>query len=145
MTTRLFLCLVSIPFIVALASSCATKPAPQPAPEDVLVLDQAKPNPPKKIEIAAPVDKPKKQVTGKIIEITEVKGEQKFVFIKLGSSVKGVKSGVEGDIYLDPSQTQKIGQFKIIEVFDDVSRAEVNNLSYKIGKDAIIAFDVFAD
>ena len=81
-------------------------------------------------------------VTGMIAEIEEVGGEQKYIYIKLGSKIKGVRKGRKGHIYNDPAMTEKIGKFQIIEVFPDFSKGKILELNYKIKDTAIVLIEV---
>jgi hypothetical protein len=78
------------------------------------------------------------------MEITEDKGVQKYIYIKFTGTTK-IPVNQEGDIFADQGMAQKIGRFKIIEVFPDVVRAAVLDLTFKIGKNATASFDSYAE
>ena len=124
----------------ALSISCATAPAAAAVIDPPFELTQAVPNPPKKEKVPEVVVVPKKIVSGRIMEITEDKGVQKYIYIKF-TGVSKVPMNQEGDIYADPSMAQKIGRFKIIEVFPDMVRAVVVDLTFKIGKTATASYE----
>lgn len=130
-------------FILALLlSACITPVAevPPSPPEPPFVLAEVLPNPPK-VEAPPPIPvAQKKIVQGRILEITEDKGVQKYIFIKF-VGVSKVPLSQEGDIFSDQSLSQKIGKFKVIEVFPDVVRAAVTDLTFKIGKTAAASYE----
>ena len=74
----------------------------------------------------------------KIIEVSEVNGVQKYFLTKFGADKTGVSVGVTGDIAEDPEFTKIIGTYKIIEVYKDFFKSQIDMLSYKIGAVAYI-------
>jgi len=81
-------------------------------------------------------------VTAMIIEIEEVKGEQKFIYIKLGKDNEWYEEGQIGFIFNDVEKKKKIGKFKVIEIFDKFSKGEVLELSYKIDPKGVVEIEV---
>ena len=79
---------------------------------------------------------------GMIREIEILGGEQKYLFVTLGTSTKGFRRGLYGYIYNDPQMTQKVGTCRIIEVYTNVSRAEVIELNYKIEYKGVVMVEV---
>ncbi len=74
----------------------------------------------------------------KIVEVSEVNGVQKYFLTKFGADKTGVSVGVAGDIAEDPEFTKIIGTYKIIEVYKDFFKSQIDMLSYKIGTTAYI-------
>lgn len=133
-------------FLLFVLSSCVSPPveAPPSPPEPEFILAEILPNPPK-VEAPPPIPiAQKKIVQGRILEITEDKGVQKFIFIKFVGVTK-VPLNQEGDIFSDQSLAQKIGKFKVIEVFPDVVRAAVTDLTFKIGKTAAASYETILE
>lgn len=74
----------------------------------------------------------------KIVEVSEVNGVQKYFLTKFGADKTGISVGVTGDIAEDPEFTKLIGTYKIIEVYKDFFKSQVDMLSYKIGTTAYV-------
>ncbi len=101
---------------------------------------------PEKIERrpVIPADK-KKVVQGRILEIIEDKGVQKVIFVRFTGSKPPV-ARQEGDIWADQSMSQKIGQFRVLEVYQDSVRAQVLDLTFKINaKTSAVSYETLAD
>lgn len=77
-------------------------------------------------------------VSGLIVEIEEVGGEQKYIYMKLGNRNKGIKRGVKGYIFNDTAMNEKIGKFQFIEVYRDFSKGRILELNYKIKQNAVV-------
>lgn len=109
--------------------SCKT---PAPIISDPLVLQEIAPLPRTVVKKAVVVYEPVYSVL-KIIEVSEVNGVQKFFIVKTGADKAGIAVGVSGDIAEDPECAKLIGTYKIVEVYGDFFKAQVDMLSYKIG------------
>ena len=125
--------------LTALMVSCVTAPAEE-APEPPFVLTQLQANPP---AVTPAPTIPNLQIKGRVMEITLESGVQKYFFVKWLDLPKFVKirNGQEGDIFADPSMAQKIGKYRVVEVFPDLCRAIVTELSFKMGNSAMVAFE----
>jgi hypothetical protein len=84
----------------------------------------------------------KPAISGMIVEIEEVYGEQKYIYMKLGSKNKGIKRGLKGYIFNDTAMTEKIGKFEFIEVYWDYSKGRILELNNKIKPNAIVSIEV---
>ena len=74
----------------------------------------------------------------RIIEVSEENGLQKYFLVRLGADKTGVARGVSGDIAEDADFQKIIGTYKIIEIYGDFFRGQIDSLSYKIGPTAYI-------
>lgn len=74
----------------------------------------------------------------KIVEVSEVNGVQKYFLTKFGADKTGISVGVAGDIAEDPEFAKVIGTYKIIEVYKDFFKSQIDMLSYKIGTTAYV-------
>jgi len=81
-------------------------------------------------------------VSGMIVEIEEVSGEQKYIYIKLGTKNRGIKTGIKGYIFNDPALTEKIGKFQFIEVYREFSKGQIIELNYKVKSNAVVLVEV---
>ncbi|MDR2588997.1 MAG: hypothetical protein LBC67_06175 [Spirochaetales bacterium] len=74
----------------------------------------------------------------RIVEVSEVNGIQKFFLVRMGPDKTNLVSGGGGEIGDDAEFKRIIGTYKIIEVYGDFFRCEVERLDYKIGSAAHI-------
>jgi len=74
----------------------------------------------------------------RIIEVSEENGLQKYFLVRLGADKTGIALGVSGDIAEDADFQKIIGSYKIIEIYGDFFRGQIDSLSYKIGTVAYI-------
>jgi len=79
---------------------------------------------------------------GMISEIEEVKGEQKYIYIKLGNSNEWYKMDLIGFVFNDVAMTEKIAKFKVIEVYPNYSKGEIIELNYIIKDKAIVEVEI---
>ncbi len=109
--------------------------------QDPLVLQDIAPLPktivPKKVVEYEPVYN-----IFKIIEVAEVNGVQKTFIARIGNDRTGIASGVTGDISEDQEFSKQIGTFKITEVTKDFFNAQIEMLSYKIGKNGYVRIKI---
>lgn len=125
--------------IICLLNGCQSAPAAVATAADPFELTPILPTPPKQ-EVVVQVDKPKHLVAGTIMQIVEDKGVQKYIFVKFPAGGQP-PLGQVGDVYADPTLAQKIGRFQIIEVYQDLCRAQITDLSFKIGQTAMAGYD----
>lgn len=78
----------------------------------------------------------------RIIEVSEVNGVQKFFLVKIGSDRTGIAVGTTGEIAEDQEFSKIIGSFKISEVYGDFFKCRVEELTYKIGLNAFVRFQI---
>ena len=81
------------------------------------------------------------QVSGLIVEIEEVGGEQKYIYMKLGTRNRGIKRGLKGYIFNDSAMNEKIGKFQFVEVYRDFSKGRILELNYKIKQNAVVLIE----
>lgn len=81
-------------------------------------------------------------LTGMIIEIEEVKGEQKFLYIKLGKENEWYKKGLIGYIFNDVAKKEKVGKFEVIEIYEKFSKGKIIELSYKISPKGVVQLEI---
>jgi len=81
-------------------------------------------------------------VSGMIVEIEEVSGEQKYIYIRIGSKNRGIKTGLKGYIFNDPALTEKIGKFQFIEVYREFSKGQIIELNYKVKPNALVLVEI---
>lgn len=119
-------------------SSCASEVK---VPQFVLTEvgpDQAKLKP----VVVAPVNVPKVLILGKIVQITDVNGVQKFIYLLFGKPSKKLKPGAIGDIFADASLKQKIGKCKLLESEQGFYKAIVTDLYYRMSGTSMVQFDI---
>jgi hypothetical protein len=88
-----------------------------------------------------PTATPKKVTTVKA-RILEYNKATKVVYINVGSSTKGIVSGLIGKIYNDKALTQENGVVKLTKVYPSYAEGLASNQNYEIHPKAAIA--VFA-
>jgi hypothetical protein len=81
-------------------------------------------------------------VEAMIVEVEIVKGEQKYIYIKIGSDNEWFKEGLFGYIYNDVGMKDKIGKFKVIEVYNKRAKGEIIELGYTIEAGARVFIEV---
>ncbi|WP_156882497.1 hypothetical protein [Treponema lecithinolyticum] len=74
----------------------------------------------------------------KIVEVSEENGVQKYFLVRLGADKTGVAVGITGDIAEDIEFQKIIGSYKIIEMYGNFFRGQIDSLSYKIGTTAYV-------
>ncbi|MDR2096178.1 MAG: hypothetical protein LBP76_11795 [Treponema sp.] len=107
-----------------------------PEIEDPLILQEIAPLPRTMVANKPAVEYEPVYANYRIIEVSEVNGVQRFFLVRLGSDKTGIQTGVTGDISEDAAFQNIIGNYKIIEVFNDFIRCEIVELSYRIGSTA---------
>jgi hypothetical protein len=90
-------------------------------------------------------DKKRPPVTAPVLEIEEVGGVQKFIYLKIGTKNDGIRYGLKGILYNDPTMIAPIGKFQLIEVYYDFAKGKVLELNYKIAPNAIVKIEVDPD
>ncbi|MCP4133334.1 MAG: hypothetical protein GY754_20365 [bacterium] len=81
-------------------------------------------------------------LVGMITEIEEVRGEQKFIYIKLGRNNEWYKAGYIGFVYNDVKMTEKVAKFRVVKLYDKFSKGEILELNYTIDPKAIVSVEV---
>ena len=114
---------------------------PPPIIQDPLVLEEIAPLPRTIVVRPAIVYEPVYTVL-RIIEVSEVNGIQKFFLVRIGADKTNIAVNVTGDIAEDSEFTKIIGTYKIIEVYGDFFRCEVQQLDYRIGTTAYIRIQI---
>jgi hypothetical protein len=79
---------------------------------------------------------------GMITEIESVNGEQKYIYIKLGSSNEWYKVGLIGFVYNDVALTEKIAKFQVVEVYPNYSKGEILEMNYTIKDKAVVEIEI---
>lgn len=79
---------------------------------------------------------------GMITEIESVNGEQKYIYIKLGSSNEWYKVGLIGFVYNDVAMTEKIAKFQVVEVYPNYSKGEILEMNYIIKDKAVVEVEI---
>lgn len=79
---------------------------------------------------------------GMIKEIEVIRGEQKYLYVALGRNIKGFKPGLYGYIYNDSQRRERVGKCKIVEVYSNISKAEITELNYKIDDLGVVEVEV---
>lgn len=79
---------------------------------------------------------------GMVTEIEELKGEQAFIYIKLGDSNEWYKKGLIGFVFNDVAMTEKIAKFEVIEVYPNYSKGKILELNYIIKDKAIVEVEI---
>lgn len=74
----------------------------------------------------------------RIVEVSEVNGVQRYFLARIGNNRTGIRVGVSDSIAEDPEFKKIIGKYKIIEIFGDFFRCEIEELDYKIGDTAYL-------
>lgn len=80
-------------------------------------------------------------VSGPILEIEEVGGEQRFIYLKLGTNNR-IYRGLKGYIYNDPTMSGKIGKFLLVEVYKDYAKGRIMELNFKIQPNAVVQIEI---
>ena len=80
-------------------------------------------------------------VSGPILEIEEVGGEQKYIYLKLGTKNR-IRKWLKGYIFNDEMMVAKIGKFQLIEVYSDFSKGKILELNYKIKPGAVVQIEI---
>ncbi len=132
--------------VVLFFFSCKSEPPPLPLPpppepiiiiENPLVLQELNPLPrsivPVYVEEYEPV-----YTAFRVVEVSEVNGVQQYFLARIGTDRRGIEIGVTESIAEDEAFDRIIGKFRIIEIFGDFFRCEIEELDYKIGGTAFI-------
>jgi hypothetical protein len=108
---------------------------------DMIALEEVGPK-------AADTKKPTtglKPVTAPVLEIVEEGGVQKLIYLRIGTKNSGIRYGLKGLIYNDPTMIAPIGKFQLTEVYADMSTGKVLELNYKIAPNAVVKIEVDPD
>ncbi|MDR2900896.1 MAG: hypothetical protein LBV20_05210 [Treponema sp.] len=119
--------------------SCKSEPLPEPIIilEDPLVLHEVNPLPRSVVPVYVAEYEPI-YTTFRIIEVSEVNGVQQYFLARIGADRSGIEIGVSENIAEDETFEKIIGKYKIIEIFGDFFRCQIEELDYKIGETAYI-------
>ena len=117
---------------VLLLTSCKTVQIIDP-----LVLQEIAPLP-RTVVIKPVIEYEPVYAVMKIVEVSEENGVQKYFLVRLGPDKTGVAVGITGDIAEDAEFQKIIGSYKIIEIYGNFFRAQIDSLSYKIGTEAYV-------
>ena len=98
--------------------------------QDPLVIEEIAPLP-RAVIVKPPTEYEPVYTVLRIVEVSEVNGIQKFFLVRMGTDI--------GD---DAEFKKIIGTYKIIEVYGDFFRCEVDRLDYKIGSSAHIRIKI---
>lgn len=79
---------------------------------------------------------------GMVTEIELVKGEQKFIYMKMGAPSEWYKVGLIGYVYNDVAMTEKIAKFEVVEVYENFSKGKILELNYTIIPKAVVEVEV---
>ncbi|QQO09003.1 hypothetical protein [Breznakiella homolactica] len=125
--------------LVILLTACASDPPEaEIIIQDPLVLLEIAPLP-RAVVVAKQVQEYEPVYTVyRIIEVSEVNGVQRFFLVRTGADKTGIEVGVTESIAEDAEFQKIIGKFKIIEMFGDFFRCQIEELDYKIGSTAYI-------
>ena len=104
---------------------------------DPLVLQEIAPLP-RTVVIKPVVEYEPVYAVMKIVEVSEENGVQKYFLVRLGADKTGVAVGITGDIAEDIEFQKIIGSYKIIEMYGNFCRGQIDSLSYKIGTTAYV-------
>ena len=104
---------------------------------DPLVLQEIAPLP-RTVVIKPVVEYEPVYAVMKIVEVSEENGVQKYFLVRLGADKTGVAVGITGDIAEDIEFQKIIGSYKIIEMYGNFFRGQIDSLSYKIGTTAYV-------
>lgn len=107
---------------------------------NMITLEEIKP-PVAVVEEEVKDEKTIPPVSGPILEIEEVGGEQKYIYLKLGSKNR-IRRGLKGYIFNDEMMLGKIGKFQLIEVYSDFSKGKILELNYKIKPGAVVQIEI---
>lgn len=119
--------------------SCKSEPPPEPIVivNDPLVLQELTALPRSMTPIPVQEYEPV-YATYRIIEVSEVNGVQRYFLVRMGQDKTGIAVGVTESIAEDQAFQKIIGKYKIIEIFGDFFRCQIEELDYKIGNTAFI-------
>lgn len=133
---------VMVAFLTIFISCKTPEPPPEPVVivQDFLVLQEVLPLPRALVVAAAVVEEVFEPIytVFRILEVSEVNGIQRYFLVKIGSDRTGINVGVSESIAEDAEFEKIIGKYKIIEVFGDFFRCEIEELDYKISGTAYI-------
>jgi hypothetical protein len=105
--------------------------------EDPLVLQELNPLPRAIVPVYVQEYEPI-YTAFRIIEVSEVDGVQQYFLVRFGMDRTGIEIGVTEKIAEDDKFENIIGKYKIIEIFGDFFRCQIEELDYKIGDTAFI-------
>lgn len=81
-------------------------------------------------------------ITGRIAEIEEVGGAQKYLYVKFSDTDPSIKNGAKGEIFGDQTFTGKVGNMIIIEKFPGYYYAEILDLIKTIDRNAVVRIQI---
>lgn len=81
-------------------------------------------------------------IVAMITEIEEVKGVQKYIYVKIPSDNKWYEEGLFGFIYNDVEKKELVGKFKVTKIHKHFTIGEILELHYPIKPKAIIVIEV---
>jgi hypothetical protein len=77
-----------------------------------------------------------------ITEIEEVRGVQKYIYVKIPSDNQWYEEGLFGLIYNDVEKKELVGKFKVTKIHKNFTVGEILELHYPIKPKAIIVIEV---
>lgn len=77
-----------------------------------------------------------------ITEIEEVKGVQKYIYVKIPSDNQWYEEGLMGLIYNDVEKKELVGKFKVTKIHKHFTVGEILELHYPIKPKAIVVIEV---
>jgi hypothetical protein len=77
-----------------------------------------------------------------ITEIEEVKGVQKYIYVKIANDNQWFEEGLFGLIYNDVEKKELVGKFKVTKIHKHFTVGEIQELYYPIKANAIIVIEV---
>lgn len=128
-------------FLGCLFSCKSPPPPPPPIIINPLVIQEIAPLP-RSVVVKQVVEYEPIFSVLKIIEVSEVNGVQKFFIVKLSQDRTGIAVGVKGEIAEDEAFQKIIGTYRIIELYGDFIKAEIESLNYKIGPVAWMKYKI---
>lgn len=140
-----FLYLVLITLIFGLFAGCVS------TEKTVFVLPKLTPPPaePTPTPKAKATVRPKKtppppeMVYASIAEVNEQAGVAVSMILKVGSATRGIKPSLVGVVYNDQALTQRIGRVRLTNVYANLSKAQVLELSHKPNaRTAVVVFTI---
>ena len=123
--------------LAILAVSCVT-PVEE---DDSLVLTELAPQKKEVVETKT-VNNDPVYITGRIAEIEEVGGAQKFVYVKFSDTDPSIRNGSKGEIFADQTLASKVGNISIIEKYPGYYYAEILDLIYTIDRNAVVRIQI---
>lgn len=81
-------------------------------------------------------------VVAVVIEVEEFKGEQKYIYIKMTSDNEWCSNGFIGLIFNDVGMKEKIGKFKVVQIFKNRLKGEILELGYPVKPGSRVVIEV---